>query len=137
MPYKNPEYGKARRKELRLQNLEYWRQYHKDYASVYEKNPEVILKRRLAAVKKYYNLGAEEYLQMILDQNNVCAICHKAETAKTSKGDTRPLAVDHCHKTGKVRSLLCAKCNGMLGMVDDSEDHLNAAIDYLRKHKEI
>jgi len=60
-------------------------------------------------------------------QADLCAICRKPE-----KGRAR-LAVDHCHKSGVVRGLLCRKCNNGIGHFDDSVELLRAAIAYLLK----
>jgi len=59
---------------------------------------------------------------MLKQQGGVCAICKK-------KG--RPLGVDHCHSTGKVRGILCGKCNSGLGFYDDDSDVMRAAAAYL------
>lgn len=131
MPYKDPEVAKQKRREWYERTKSVRQEYHREHAKTYDYKD----RQRVLHVKRTYGLNPDEYLQMILDQNNCCAICHKPEMKTTKQGDTSPLCVDHCHKTGKVRALLCAKCNGMLGMVDDSEDHLNAAIEYLRQHK--
>ncbi len=47
------------------------------------------------------------------------------------------LAIDHDHKTGQVRSLLCKKCNGVLGLVDDDPALLRAAADYIERHRKL
>ena len=92
---------------------------------------------RLRRVERKYNLPREKYLQMIVDQQNLCAICHQPETWLTYRDKTvRPLCVDHCHKTGNVRELLCVKCNALLGHAQDNPEILKSAIEYLLKHKE-
>lgn len=48
-------------------------------------------------------------------------------------GSTRRLCIDHGHNTGKIRGILCSKCNIGLGMFDDSAARLQAAIDYLKR----
>jgi len=65
----------------------------------------------------------EQYNQMMIEQQNKCAIC----------GKEVKLLVDHNHATGQVRSLLCTGCNTMIGMAYESKDILLAAIAYLEK----
>lgn len=83
-------------------------------------NPE---KNRLQHVLRTYGLDAETYQGMLEAQDNACAICRQAFT-KTP-------AVDHNHDTGKVRGLLCQRCNTICGLTGDSPDWLRAAITYL------
>ena len=65
-----------------------------------------------------------EYELRLARQNGACAICKK--TPKR-----RLLCVDHCHVTGKVRGLLCKKCNSGLGFYDDDAKRMQAGVDYL------
>lgn len=88
-----------------------------------------------------YNISLTEYAQMFASQNGVCAICNQSETGKLpgrksdqSDSRVRDLSVDHCHKTGKIRQLLCNSCNHMLGEAKDNEQVLLAGADYIRKH---
>jgi Recombination endonuclease VII len=136
MPYKDPTKAKESSQKRRQRFMEKNPEYYTKYEETYKVKPEVIERRRLQAVKRYYNLDAEQYLQMILDQNNCCAICNQPETHKNRNGDVRPLNVDHCHKTGKVRALLCTHCNSMLGQAFDKVERLQKGIDYLNKHLE-
>ena len=76
-----------------------------------------------------YNISKEEYLNLLLEQNNTCAICNIKEEGN------RNLAIDHCHTTGKVRGLLCVKCNTSLGGFNDNIELLMKAIEYLKKTK--
>ncbi len=69
---------------------------------------------------------------MIDSQDNLCAICNKPET-QVRQGLVIKLAVDHCHKTGIVRGLLCTKCNKGLGMFLDNSDNLIKASEYLNQ----
>lgn len=75
-----------------------------------------------------YGLEPHEYEQMFLDQDNKCAICGK-ESGQT-KGTK--LYVDHNHTTGKVRQLLCAGCNTIVGALENPL--FEQAKQYLRKH---
>jgi len=84
------------------------------------------------AVKAKYGLTIDDYQTMWDNQNGVCAICERPETV-TRNERVCLLAVDHCHTTGKVRGLLCARCNSMLGQAQDSTGTLLNAIIYLQK----
>lgn len=85
--------------------------------------------------KKTYGITSDEYAKMLADQNEVCAICRKPEALVHKKtGRLRALSVDHCHKSGKVRGLLCGHCNNGLGAFKDSIERLEFAIAYLRRH---
>ena len=76
--------------------------------------------RRNGDLKKHFGISLDQYNEMLEAQGFVCAICNLPETQKCSTtGVVYKLAVDHCHKTGKVRALLCSRCNRTLGMVDD------------------
>jgi len=79
-----------------------------------------------------YRISIEQYNEMAINQNNLCRICKKQEQGKAPSGKFRDLAVDHCHKTNKIRGLLCGKCNRMLGYAKDSIEILQSAIEYLK-----
>jgi hypothetical protein len=85
---------------------------------------------RATYYKKRYGITLEVYNKMLLDQDYKCAICKISETEIKHKRNTY-FAVDHCHKTGKVRGLLCNNCNCILGFINDDTEHLNNAIKYL------
>lgn len=92
--------------------------------------------RRNTRLKREYGITLEDYNKMLEDQNGVCSICKKSETSiheKTNK--LRNLAVDHCHETGKVRGLLCSKCNRGLGYFKDNVMNLIKAAKYLIFHR--
>lgn len=74
-----------------------------------------------------YGLTPAEYRDMLARQGGVCAICKCPEPVKG-----RALAVDHDHRTGAVRGLLCGSCNRGIGMLKDRADLLEAAAGYLR-----
>lgn len=71
---------------------------------------------------KFYGLTPEKYEAMLVEQKGECAICHKVMA--------KP-CIDHCHATGKVRQLLCDRCNQGLGFFDDDPARLNEAADYV------
>jgi len=60
-----------------------------------------------------YKITPEEHQKMLIEQNNCCKICGEKPKGK------RPLAIDHCHKTGKVRGLLCYRCNTSIAILDN------------------
>ncbi len=70
-----------------------------------------------------YSLSREAYQALLHAQGGVCAIC--------GIGPEKPLRVDHCHDSLRVRGLLCDACNTGLGQFKDNADYLRRAIDYL------
>lgn len=85
-------------------------------------------------IKVQYNISGEEYAQMIKDQSNLCAICNKPETAGSRYGGIRALAIDHHHESGRVRGLLCNKCNSAIGLLYEDTELFRKAIEYLTKN---
>lgn len=82
---------------------------------------------------KKYGLTLDIYKIMLHQQNYKCAIC--LSDSKNHRGILRPLAVDHCHKTNKVRGLLCSYCNTALGLLNEDKNIFFAAINYLEKFR--
>lgn len=88
-------------------------------------------------LRKNYGISAAEYDAMYAAQDGRCAICNEEETAHVGRGrPTNRLAVDHCHKTGKVRGLLCRSCNTGIGHLGDNVERLFAAVVYLEQNSE-
>ena len=96
-----------------------------------EKNPEKV---KNAELKKHFGITLDDYRRMSEVQDHKCAICNEPETAVDAKGAERFMAVDHCHKTGKIRKLLCAACNKALGGFKDDPDLLRKAAKYIEQH---
>lgn len=85
-------------------------------------------RRYEASIKFLYGITTEDYNRMLLEQNGVCKICGRTEThAKKKKFN-----IDHNHITGKVRGLLCNRCNVGLGKFKDDIEILKKAIGYLQ-----
>ncbi len=82
---------------------------------------------RKAQLKYCYGITTVQYDAMLTQQDGVCAICENPDTVR--------LAVDHCHKTGEVRGLLCGKCNKALGLLHDDVALLAKALAYLTQAK--
>lgn len=83
------------------------------------------LARWIYQLRTKYNLSPEEYWLIYESQGGVCYICRRAT------GKTRRLCVDHDHKTGFVRGLLCNRDNKLLGWARDAVDFFQRCIDYL------
>lgn len=79
-------------------------------------------------LKYKYGIALNVYKALLVQQKYLCAICSEPETAKGYK-----LSVDHNHKTGIVRGLLCFSCNRGLGYFRENKKYLKNAISYLRK----
>jgi recombination endonuclease VII len=101
--------------------------------------------KRAAHMNKYYASGAwrenwymgsygltvAQVDKMVADQGGKCAICSKSNPG----GRGRRLVVDHCHKTGMIRAMLCHTCNTSLGGFMDDPEILMKAVDYIKKYK--
>ena len=95
-----------------------------------EKFAEVNRKKQL---KWRYGITLEEYEEILNKQGGCCAICKTRENGVHGKRRSWNWSVDHCHETGKVRGLLCNQCNRGIGMLGDSKESLQKALDYLIK----
>jgi hypothetical protein len=103
------------------------RKHYSEMAVRYLKNhPEIRNKR----IFKTFGLSPELYRDMLISQHGVCAACKKPCSRNTV------LSVDHDHKTGKVRKLLCSKCNLILGLANDDHHTLVALVNYLYEFRD-
>lgn len=102
-------------KEYKLNNVVKYRKYNRN---------------RLLQIG--YNITIEQYNEMFSRQNGKCAICgvHQSKLKKT-------LGVDHNHKTGINRKLLCCSCNIGLGMFKESMKILENAFEYLKRYDSV
>lgn len=85
---------------------------------------------RNAQLKRNFGISQAEYDALLVAQGGVCAICLSGEPGGRY-GAT--FSVDHDHRTGVVRGLLCQRCNMALGQLEDDIGRLEAAITYLRR----
>ncbi len=121
----NPEKVMAsrikRRKQSKADSLR-WR----------KENPEMYalskLKNAIRQSLPDKSMTLEKYQKMNIEQSGKCFLCGKKPTKKR-------LCIDHCHKTGKLRRLLCQQCNHALGLFHDSINVMEKAIAYLRKYE--
>ncbi len=82
------------------------------------------LYRRESALTKKYGMTLADYAIRLASQGGTCALCFRGPAAK-------PLHVDHDHKTGRIRGLLCHQCNWYLGVVDKDPKILSRIAAYL------
>jgi len=143
MPYKD----KTKKAEFQKQYMKKYRQMigYKERKKIYndrERKQEWYEKRRyskkqrvrqrktrLRATMKSHGLTIDDWNRMFQEQNGKCAICgeHQSEIKQR-------FCVDHCHKKGIVRGLLCHKCNRGIGFLRDDIENLRCAILYLNKY---
>lgn len=107
---------RSKNKDLYNKNMREYQASHKD-------------NRRNCDYKRTYGITLEDFNRILTAQNGLCAIC-----GKSNASSKRHFAIDHCHKTGKVRGILCYGCNRALHILD-SEELLKKALTYLEKSK--
>lgn len=90
--------------------------------------------RRGYMLERLYGITMAEYEQMLHEQQGNCLTCQKPGGLTVS--GRCDLYVDHCHKTGKVRGILCARCNMLAGYWDqeNGEQLIKAVGEYVKKH---
>lgn len=116
---------------------------NKDEFHINARSPDGLTARCMHCCKQYqwkYNLqriyGMDEarYKLMLESQNGVCAICKQSETVKQNKTLCR-LSIDHHHATGKIRELLCFRCNTMVAYIENNPELLKEITRYLERNK--
>ena len=93
-------------------------------------DPNVAAKARASVLKCKYGLNSVAYDEMLNNQRGVCAICLKSETFCGTGTKPVSLAVDHCHRTGRIRGLLCKRCNTAIHMFDEDIGNLTRVAAY-------
>lgn len=84
-------------------------------------------------LKRDYGMTLDQYNQRVRQQVGRCAICRRAETAKSSGGKVKRLSVDHDHVTGAVRGLLCHRCNIVVWALEDNHVTIGAVSEYIEQ----
>lgn len=102
--------------------------FRKNYYVSPEAKKNTVARDRNKAYKRLYGLTLEQYAKLSASQGNVCKICAKKNIRS---GKLIELAVDHCHKTGRIRGLLCNRCNLWIGNIKDSPELAQSAAKYL------
>jgi len=90
-------------------------------------------KNNLRKMKNKFGMTPSDYEVMLNSQNGCCAICGKHHTEFNVKNKTR-LCIEHNHQTGKIRGLVCVKCNSVIGFANDNIQVLENAIEYLKRN---
>lgn len=114
------ECQRKKSRESRLKNPGYHNAYVRAWGA---RNKDRIKNRDL---KCKYGISLDDYNRMLEEQGNRCGICLKGKENFQAR-----LYVDHCHKTGTVRKLLCARCNFFIGYMEANRERLNNALTYL------
>lgn len=117
-----------RNKENRSGRYSYCKKCQKESSKRWARdNPESIQKtNRKVRLKREYGITQAEYLRMLRVQKDGCAICGE------KNHDGQELCIDHDHKTGRVRGLLCHNCNRALGLVEDDPERLKKLAAYVQ-----
>jgi Recombination endonuclease VII len=112
------------------------RKIEKERLDKHLSNPKNAIKLQETSWKRLNIIfTVNDYNTMLEKQNGVCAACHKPETRVDYRnGKVSKLAVDHCHKTGKVRGLLCHKCNSGIGLFNENIELMLKALEYLKRN---
>jgi Recombination endonuclease VII len=127
----NRQRMRAINKKSRLKNREKWRE------NMNETRRATYNKRGFGYyLHAKYGINEAEYERMVIAQNGRCGICQTdTPPVHATSGSPSRWHVDHDHETGKVRGLLCFKCNQGLGNFSDSLANLERAMKYLTKAK--
>ena len=111
-------------KECNTASVKRWQKDNPERYAEYYKSRDAIYSADSRKRAKKYGMTPEELSEFLLSTDGVCTIC--------GRHPNNWLVVDHCHKTGKVRGVLCEKCNQALGLMDDNAEYLESAIAYLK-----
>jgi hypothetical protein len=144
------QYYKTHKEEIKKRSKEYYNSHKeekKDYQRKYHHNnieDRKIYKKKYDAnnkekshkrfrnfdLKRKFGITVEQYKLMFDKQEGKCNICERHQNEFK-----RALAVDHDHKTGRIRGLLCYKCNQGLGHFNDDINLLLKAIEHLKNNE--
>lgn len=98
-------------------------------------NVDLAVKRRVNRLRRRYKLSRSQVEERLKKQNHLCLICkvklHSPFDPNPSPDTTKPV-VDHDHRDGHVRGILCSACNVALGLLEDSTKTIAAAYRYLK-----
>ena len=124
MPYKNKENKEVYDRRYYKKNKEKINKVNKKYAQS-EKGK---LGKRKDALKRKFGISLKEYDEIFAKQNGICVICGQTEI-------NRRLAVDHNHKTDKIRGLLCTRCNFWVGQMEKNPNLISQIMEYIKNYE--
>lgn len=123
----NKERARRTRRAWAAKNKEHLRATRRAWKEANRERADLINHR--SSLKKRYGMNYEQYKTLLRTQKGRCACCGRKERMKNKNGKVYRLAVDHCHKTKKIRALLCCACNKTIGLLNAKQ--LRQAADYL------
>lgn len=118
----------AKSQRWREANVDYQAEYMRRYHQQHKDDPEYRRQRREAFNLYKYGITQAGLAGRIEKQGGQCAIC-----GGPPNGPGKRLHIDHCHETGRIRGLLCSKCNTLIGLADNDPCRLRDAADYLKE----
>ena len=121
----------TRNKEAIIKRTKDYRASNKDKVADFHKTPKRRATKRAWTLKKKYGLSMQDYNTILAQQGGVCSICGEAETAKDVAGNLKPMSVDHSHVTGVVRTLLCDRCNKLVGALEKNPARTAQILEYI------
>ena len=131
----NPDKTRESRKTWSVSNTHKTKEYYKEYYRVNSAKKKASNKEWARAnpnktrgyhLRRQYGITSDAVENIRIDQSNCCKICRETFSVKP-----KSMHIDHDHKTGKIRGLLCSSCNRGLGFFRDSADRLRTAAEYL------
>jgi hypothetical protein len=122
--YANKRYHIVREKMLAVQREYYAKNRKGEIGRDYRRNKDY---------KRNYGITLDEFNCMLEKQNGLCSCCGVKMVFRDKVDCTFP-CLDHNHKTGKIRAIICSACNLTIGISKESVDRLRACIKYLCSH---
>lgn len=126
---------RTKTRDIRISQAREWRAKNREKLRAYDKSSYQRRKdkfvgwNRARNLRKNYGITIEQYDEMFKAQSGVCAVCLGMNLSG------RRLAVDHNHATGKIRQLLCSRCNSSIGLAKENAQILYKLAEYLEKHE--
>lgn len=129
----NRSWFNAKQAQDRIDNPEKWEaEYKRQYRKLRENQGELLSLKKVCNAR---GISVDRYLKMLEEQDFRCAICRQEETCKDPRHErVRRLSIDHCHRLGVVRGLLCHSCNTGIGKFKDDTMIMKSAIEYIHNN---